>query len=215
MAQSHVDEAIDLEAEQSEPSTSTHGSSASTKGKSKAGRPAGKSWEGFLKVAKPVIGKSGRKWDGKCKVCGTTVAGRPEKLLAHAVDCKKNSNAAQLAALTKQVEAGSGKASGQQSIASFTDSSKLSKEHNRLLQRMLCLAFIMNAWSFRSVGSVHFVEFLRCIWPSFEPPGQQLAVMLLPLDSCTIHIRGALTVLTFLLTVIQVYRGDFYAHCSA
>ncbi len=50
MAQSHVDEAIDLEAEQSEPSTSTHGSSASTKGKSKAGRPAGKSWEGFLKV---------------------------------------------------------------------------------------------------------------------------------------------------------------------
>ncbi len=31
MAQSHVDEAVDLEAEQSEPSTSTHGSSASTK----------------------------------------------------------------------------------------------------------------------------------------------------------------------------------------
>jgi len=70
MAQSHVDEAIDLEAEQSEPSTSTHGSSTSTKGKSKAGRPAGKSWEGFLKVAKPVIGKSGRNWDGKCEACG-------------------------------------------------------------------------------------------------------------------------------------------------
>lgn len=78
------------------------------------------------------------------------------------------------------------------------------------MQRMLRPGFIMNAWSFRSVGSVHFVEFLRCIWPSFEPPGQQLAVMWLPLDSRIIHIQEALTVLTFLLTVIQVYRGDFF-----
>ncbi|DBA92591.1 TPA: hypothetical protein ACH3X1_002811 [Trebouxia sp. C0004] len=108
---------------------------------------------------------------GVCQFCDCTIAsGKVEDLQAHAANCKKATPDAQLAARVQQVKAGggSGKSSSQMSLNSYADTGKdkLNKEHNKVLQRLLTLAFIMYGIPFAGVGNTHMLHALRCLKPS-------------------------------------------------
>ena len=63
-------------------------------------------------------------------------------------------------------------------LNSYADRGKdrLSKEQNKVLQGLLTLAFIMCGIPFACVqlGNTHMLHALRCLKPSFAPPGRLL-----------------------------------------
>ena len=142
--------------------------SRSVGSKRKAGRPVTNAWDTFKKVPHPDPGKSKRNWMGVCQFCNCKIAsGKVEDLRAHAANCKKATPDAQLAARVQQVTAGggSGKCSSQTSLNSYADrvKDKLSKEQNKVLQRLLTLAFVMCGIPFACVGNTHTAIYGSCL----------------------------------------------------
>lgn len=145
--------------------------------KRKAGRPVGDAWDTFKKEPNPNPGGSQRLWIGVCKFCDCKItSGKVADLRTHAANCKKATPEAKLAARVQQVEAGGGggKTSSQMSLESYADTGrdKLGKEQNKVLQRLLTLAFIMCGIPFACVGNAHMKHILHCLKPSFHPPGR-------------------------------------------
>lgn len=175
-------EDIDLTGAAGDSDAVASASSSAASKKRKVGRPPGVHWQGYTQIELKEKGAGNRNWSGKCNACGLIVPGKSTDLNAHKADCNKSGNAAQLSALVNSVKAGGGtvadsktdtaQAARQQSLAGYADR-QLSSAQNKQLQRMLCLAFVLNGWSFRSVQSPKFVAFLKAVRPSFEPPGQQ------------------------------------------
>lgn len=128
-------------------------------------------------MANPNPGKTKRNWIGICQFFDCKVSsGKVEDLRAHAANCKKATPDAQLATRVQQVRAGGGGGtiSSQTSLNSYADigKDKLTKEQNKVLQRLLTLAFIMCGIPFACVGNSHMLHALRCLKPSFVPPGK-------------------------------------------
>ena len=106
------------------------------------GRPASDAWNNFKRIPNPNPGNSKRNYLGVCKDCGQKVTAKPEDLRRHASNCTKSSKETRLASQVQQIKAGGGGDSSQLSIDSYRDSSKLSKGHNKALQRLLVLAIV-------------------------------------------------------------------------
>ncbi|DBA83960.1 TPA: hypothetical protein ACH3X1_006454 [Trebouxia sp. C0004] len=83
----------------------------------------------------------------------------------------------------QQIKAGGGGGdSSQLSIDSYRDSSKLSKGHNKALQRLLVLAIIMCGIPFACFEQPTMKHLLDCMRPSFDFPGiVLLSLLVLPL----------------------------------
>lgn len=153
------------------------GSQSTAGAKRKGGRLHSDAWETFKKVPNPNPGSTRRNYIGVCKFCECKItSGKAEHLRAHAASCTKANPEAQLAARVQQVRAGGGreKTSSQMSLNSYADTGKdrLSKEQNKVLQRLLTLAFIMCGIPFACVGNAHMKHVLKCLKPSFAPPGR-------------------------------------------
>ena len=164
-------DAADVHSQRDDQIDLTDQDSQSVGKKRKAGRPVTDAWATFRKVANPNPGKSKRNWIGICQFCDCKVSsGKVEDLRAHAANCKKATPDAQLAARVQQVRAGGGggTTSSQTSLNSYADigKDKLTKEQNKVLQRLLTLAFIMCGIPFACVGNSHMLHALRCLKPS-------------------------------------------------
>lgn len=129
----------------------------------------------------PNLGSTRRNFIGVCKYCESkfefkVTSGKAEHLRAHAATCTKADPEAKLAARVKQVKAGGGgeNTSSQLSLNSYADIGKdrLSKEQNKVLQRLPTLSFIMCGIPFACVGNAHMKHVLKCLKPSFAPPGR-------------------------------------------
>ncbi|DBB01732.1 TPA: hypothetical protein ACH3X1_000356 [Trebouxia sp. C0004] len=138
---------------------------------------AGDAWDTFTKKPNPFPGKSKRNWIGVCKFCQHIVtSGKLEDLRKQASQCKKATSDARIAAKVQQFKAGGGgtERTAQMVLDSYADkgSSKLNKEQNGVLQRLLTLAFVMCAIPFACVANPHMRHILTCLKPSFDPPGR-------------------------------------------
>ena len=136
------------------------------------GRPASDAWTNFKRIPNPNPGNSKRKYLGVCKDCGQKVTAKPEDLRKHASNCRKSDKETRLASPVQQTKAGGGGGdSSQLSIDSYRDSTKLSKGHNKALQRLLVLAIVMCGIPFACFVQPAMKHFLHCMRPSFDLPG--------------------------------------------
>ena len=115
-ADSHnVDEVEEIDPDQASDRDSTVGS------KRKGGRPVDPAWESCKRVANQNAGATNRAWIGVYMNCNHKVTSGMKVMKAGA----------------------DGKTSSQMTMDSYADKGKLNKEQNKVLQRLLTLAFIM------------------------------------------------------------------------
>ena len=172
------------------------GSSTSAPKKRKlasSGRKERPCWDSFEKIELPEerARSLGRNFDGKCLACGSVVTGKPKDLNRHLSECKELAPGDQITALmaaatqagvtaeTGHLASGSAtkpsestKKSSRSPIKKYLDRATIGPAEMRRLQLLLCLAFVMCGWSFRTVESPFFVGFCQSLRPKFECPSK-------------------------------------------
>jgi len=168
------------------PSPSPLGSStfASSKKRKTGGRPEKDAWLSFDKIELPQAkAKSlGRNYDAQCKACSETIPGQPQHMYKHLAKCPGLQPSDQMAAMNKIADQGNvSTASTSANLPSspmkkYLDKAPISKDGMMRLWLLLCLAFVMCGWSFRSVENQQFVNFLQNLRPKFTPPSMCLLI---------------------------------------
>ncbi len=136
-------------------------------------------WQYYKKIRLPndKADTLHRNYDARCKYCGETVVGKPQMMRKHTSKCTSTSHTGQLHALSEQAKQADSHASNQsrnQSAASeangqpktcqldkYVDRIKITPHQMKRWCMLLAIAFVMNGWSFSSVESPYFKDFVQ------------------------------------------------------
>ncbi len=145
-------------------------------------RPADDIWDHFKKVKlDPATAKiQHRNYNAVCKGCYNTIAGKPEIMKRHLVNCSQASTHSQQDAIRSQAkrsasdisEAGSQQSGSSDNLAIYVDKAKVTPYQKMRWGAMLLVAFVMAGWPFRTVETPEFVSFMSNVRPNYQLPSK-------------------------------------------